>query len=117
MNRPLPPHRVWTLHSRGGRNCRNGGVPEETVSFSGTPYVYDPYGSSAPISGTPSSGDDGEQGIRLFQGSPCDPAAGNAHFRFRAFSPELAYWMQQDPAGYVEAENRWENGSPKTPTM
>jgi RHS repeat-associated protein len=73
-------------------------------------YVYDSYGQVTvwdPVYGQPLGGS--QVGFAyLYQGGRLDPNTALYHFGHRDYSPTLGRWLQQDPAGYVDGANLYQ---------
>jgi len=73
-------------------------------------FVYTPYGIMTVIGSTSawSTVTDSCSWVYTFQGGRNDSSTGMIHFGFRDYSPTLARWVQQDPAGYINGMNLYQ---------
>ncbi len=76
-------------------------------------YLYDPYGAVTVLNadGTPRAGGSAYGWQYLFQGLRLDGGSGLLEARGRYDSPTLGRWTKQDPAGYVDGANRYQDVS------
>jgi RHS repeat-associated protein len=73
-------------------------------------YVYDPYGRVTVLAADWTSRGTSSFGwVYLHQGGRLDSATGLYLFRHRDYSPTLGRWMQQDPLGYVDGMNLYQD--------
>ncbi len=74
-------------------------------------YIYDPYGQVTVLNPDFTQRGDGSASAsaynftNLHQGGRLDSASGLYNFRNRDYNPTLGRWIQQDPAGYVDGLN------------
>ncbi len=80
-------------------------------------YVYDPYGQATvldPVYWQPLGGS--QVGwVYFYQGGRLDSATGQYLFRHRDESPTLGCWLEQDPKGYVDGLNLYEDEGDNPP--
>jgi RHS repeat-associated protein len=75
-------------------------------------YAYDPYGKPTFLdAGWNPLGGSTVGWAYLHQGGRLDGLSGLYLFRYRDYSPTLGGWLQQDPAGYVDGLNRYQDVS------